>query len=78
MSFVEFERWEIKEGHQEDHHEMIRTWFKFVREHQPELFAEWKSARYYREVDRDDPGAQVAPRPRLRRARVLPVHGGRR
>lgn len=53
MSFIEYETWEIKEGHEEDHHKMIRTWFRFVREHHAELFAEWKSAHYYREVDRD-------------------------
>ncbi|MCB0006214.1 MAG: hypothetical protein KDE04_07155 [Anaerolineales bacterium] len=53
MSFIEFESWEIKEGHEEAHHQIIRDWFNFVREHHPELFAEWKSARYFRETDRE-------------------------
>ena len=53
MSFLEFETWEIQEGKEEDHHEMIRAWFRFVQEHHADLFKEWKSARYYREVNRD-------------------------
>ncbi len=53
MSFIEFESWEIKSGHEEAHHQMIRDWFKFVQEHHPELFAEWKSARYYKQVSKE-------------------------
>jgi hypothetical protein len=53
VSFVEVERWRVREGAEKAHHDMIRRWFRFVREHHADLFAEWKSARYYREVDRD-------------------------
>jgi hypothetical protein len=53
MSFVEFEYWRIAAGNEEAHHELIRRWFAFVREHHAELFAEWKSARYYRQVSRE-------------------------
>lgn len=53
MSFIEYETWRIAEGNAEAHDEMIRRWFAFVEEHHPDLFAEWKSARYYRQVDRD-------------------------
>ena len=51
MSFIEIESWEIAEGHEAVHHEMMRAWFRFVKEHQPALFAEWKSVRYYRQTD---------------------------
>jgi hypothetical protein len=51
MSFIEIESWEITEGNEKGHHQKIREWFRFVKEHQPELFAEWKSARYYRQTD---------------------------
>ena len=50
MSFIEYETWTIKDGVQEDHDEMIRKWFGFVRDHHESLFPEWKSARYYRFV----------------------------
>lgn len=53
MSFIEYETWKIKPGYQEQHDDMIRRWFRFVNEHQQELFPEWKSIRYYRQVDRD-------------------------
>ncbi|MCA9999084.1 MAG: hypothetical protein KDE56_25145 [Anaerolineales bacterium] len=53
MSFIEFETWQIKEGNEAAHDEMIRQWFAFVRQHHAELFAEWKSARYFRQTDRD-------------------------
>ena len=53
MSFIEFETWRIKPGHQEDHDDMIRRWFEFVVTRQQELFPEWKSIRYYRQVTRD-------------------------
>ncbi len=59
MSFIEFETWEIKEGNEAAHDEMIRRWFQYVKEHHAELFQEWKSARYYRQVDRDgEPGGR--------------------
>lgn len=53
MSFIEFESWEIQEGNEAGHHDMIRRWFSFVQEHHAELFKEWKSTRYYRETDRE-------------------------
>jgi hypothetical protein len=52
MSFFEVETWVPKPGVQAEHDEMVRRWSAFVREHQPELFPEWKSARYFRQVDR--------------------------
>ena len=52
-TFVEYETWTPRPGVEDQHHEMIRTWFHFVREHQESMFAEWKSIRYYRQVDRD-------------------------
>lgn len=53
MSFIEVETWEIGEGNEAAHHEIIRAWFRFLHEHHAELFAEWKTARYYRQVDRE-------------------------
>ena len=47
MSFIEVESWEIKQGHQDDHDEIIRQWFLFVEK----LFPEWKSAKYFRQLD---------------------------
>ena len=52
MSIVEVEVWRIAEGaHGDEHDAMIRKWFSFVKERQVELFPEWKSVRYYRELD---------------------------
>jgi hypothetical protein len=53
MSFIEYETWRIAEGNEEAHHDMIRRWFAFVVEHHVDLFPEWKSARYYRQIDHD-------------------------
>ena len=53
MSFIEYETWRIAEGNEEAHHQMIRDWFSFVESHHADLFAEWKSARYFRQTDRD-------------------------
>jgi hypothetical protein len=53
MSFIEVESWEIAPGRETEHHEAIRKWFDYVRTHHGEMFAEWKSARYFRQVDRD-------------------------
>jgi hypothetical protein len=53
VSFVEFETWRIKPGFQAEHDDMIRQWFNFLITHQQELFPEWKSIRYYRQVDRE-------------------------
>jgi hypothetical protein len=51
MSFIEVESWEIAEGNEEAHHESIRRWFAYVEQRYPEMFAEWKSTRYFRQVD---------------------------
>lgn len=51
MSFIEVESWEIGPGNEQAHHERIRQWFAYVREHHADMFAEWKSTRYYRQVD---------------------------
>jgi hypothetical protein len=53
MSFIEVESWLIREGKEEDHHDMIRRWFQYVQKNHADMFAEWKSARYYRQTDRD-------------------------
>ena len=53
MSFIEMETWEIAAGNEEAHHQIIRAWFQFLKDHYTELFAEWKSARYYRQTDRE-------------------------
>ncbi|MCB0007522.1 MAG: hypothetical protein KDE09_04475 [Anaerolineales bacterium] len=53
MSYIEFETWIVKDGHEEAHQQMLRDWFRFIRTHHPELFAEWKSARYYREISKE-------------------------
>jgi hypothetical protein len=53
VNFVEVVTWEIREGSEAEHHEMMRTWFRFVRDNHPAMFAEWKGARYYRETNRD-------------------------
>jgi hypothetical protein len=52
MSFYEVETWVPKPDKRVDHDAMIRSWFAFMKTHQKEMFAEWKSARYFREVDR--------------------------
>ncbi len=51
MSFIEVESWEIGAGNEEAHHASIRRWFAYVRAHHADLFAEWKSTRYYRQLD---------------------------
>lgn len=51
MSFIEVESWRIKAENEAAHDEMIRQWFRYVKTHHAELFREWKSARYYRQVD---------------------------
>lgn len=53
MSVIEVESWRIKPGLEDQHHDIIRQWFVYVREHHAELFREWRSARYYRELDAD-------------------------
>ncbi len=53
MSFIEYETWKIKPQFEEQHHDMIRRWFDFLTQHQAQLFPEWKSMRYYRQVSRE-------------------------
>ena len=53
MSFLEIETWIPSAGKEGEHDETIRGWFAYVKAHQPELFAEWRSAQYLREVLRD-------------------------
>ena len=51
MSFIEVESWEIGSGNEEAHHASIQRWFEYVRTHHADMFAEWKSTRYYRRLD---------------------------
>ena len=53
MSFIEYETWRVKAGGEIAHDMMIRKWFAFVKTHHAKLFAEWKSARYFCQTDRD-------------------------
>jgi hypothetical protein len=50
MSFIEYETWRIKPEFKQQHDDMIRRWFDFLTQHQAELFPEWRSMRYYRQV----------------------------
>ena len=78
MSLLEVEKWEIAGGNEEAHHQMIRAWFQFVKEHYAELFAEWKSTRYYRETDREgQPTARYVMLFEFRSVEVLPPFGAR-
>jgi hypothetical protein len=52
MSFFEVETWKVKEDCQADHDDMIRRWFAYLQKHHSEMFPEWKSARYFQQVDR--------------------------
>ncbi|SVB53395.1 uncharacterized protein METZ01_LOCUS206249 [marine metagenome] len=53
MSFFALETWIPLPDKKVDHDDMIRRWFVYVEEHQKEMFQEWKSARYFKEVDRE-------------------------
>jgi hypothetical protein len=53
MSFIEVESWRIKAGNEAPHDEMIRQWFQYVKTHHAGMFSEWKSARYYRQIDQE-------------------------
>jgi hypothetical protein len=53
MSFIEYETWRIKPEFKQQHDEMIRRWFDFLTQHQAELFPEWRSMRYYRQLSSD-------------------------
>lgn len=52
-SFFEYEYWRVKPGYEAKCDQMIRDWFKYVQTHYAEMFPEWKSARYFRQTDRD-------------------------
>lgn len=53
MSVIDVEVWTIAEGVAKDEHDaMIRSWFEYVAKHHDEMFQEWKSVRYYRDLDR--------------------------
>ena len=52
MSFFAVETWIPRADKKVDHDEMIKRWFAFVKEHRQDMFQEWRSARYSREVDR--------------------------
>lgn len=51
VSILEVEIWTVADGKQPEHDESIREWFRWVEANRDELFPEWKSARYYREID---------------------------
>jgi hypothetical protein len=51
--FYELESWRTQPDRQADAAEIIRAWFGYVRAHQGELFTEWRSVRYFREVQRE-------------------------
>lgn len=55
MSFTEVEIWRVAaDVPLEKHDESIRQWMDWVQDNQVELFPEWKSVRYYAEIDHDD------------------------
>lgn len=54
MHFLEYETWILKKDvKMADYDQIIRDWFRFIREHKEALFPEWVSARYYRKTDRE-------------------------
>jgi hypothetical protein len=54
MHFLEYETWVLKKDvRADDYDRIMRDWFRFLKEHKEEMFAEWVSARYYRKTDRD-------------------------
>lgn len=54
MRFYEYETWKLKEDVvYEDYDKLISDWFKFLTEHKEEMFAEWVSAKYFRQTDRE-------------------------
>ena len=52
MSFFEVETWIPKPECTAEHDDMIRRWFAYLQAHHDRVFPEWKSARYFRQVDR--------------------------
>ncbi|MBL8056772.1 MAG: hypothetical protein JNK29_08745 [Anaerolineales bacterium] len=54
--FYELETWRPQSDRAAEHTALLRAWFEFVRARQAELFAEWRSARFFREV-RPESGA---------------------
>lgn len=53
MSLFEVETWRPKAGYEKEHDDMVRRWFAYVEAHHDEMFPEWKSARCFREVEKD-------------------------
>lgn len=54
MHFLEYETWRLKKDiNPAAYDNIIRDWFKFLRDNYERLFLEWISARYYRQTDRD-------------------------
>jgi len=53
MSFLDVVFWEPRNGEEKEHDAMMDRWFAFVQEHHDELFPEWLSVRFYKDVDRD-------------------------
>eukprot|EP01084_Bolivina_argentea_P124865 221273_1 len=53
-AFIEYETWYIRKGvENKKHDELMRQWFQFVKKNRSKLFKEWKTVRYYKEVDHD-------------------------
>jgi hypothetical protein len=53
VSFFHVNSWEIQPGSEEPHHEMIRTWFRYVAERRDSMFQEWLGASYWAKLDRE-------------------------
>ena len=54
MSFYEIEIWRPEHGAEAEHDALIRRWFAYLHQKHHELFPEWTSARYFREVERNE------------------------
>jgi hypothetical protein len=50
MNFYELETWRIKPGAEAEHDALIRRWFAYVGAHHADLFPEWESTRYFRDL----------------------------
>ncbi|HJO39772.1 MAG: hypothetical protein QGF21_12615 [Vicinamibacterales bacterium] len=46
MAIFEVESWRVAEGQQAEHDAAMRQWLQWINDHR-ELFAEWKSVRYF-------------------------------
>ena len=59
MAVFEVESWLVVEGKEKEHDIAMRQWMSWVKAHR-ELFAEWKSLRYFeKEVAGDDSGRHM-------------------